>query len=94
MAADMEFMNRIFHAALRRDLTRMINVFTGANDHARPERRAALAEHVGLVLDLLHHHHTGEDTGLWPLVRRFERWGLRHAGARRSQRRAVASPGP
>jgi iron-sulfur cluster repair protein YtfE (RIC family) len=63
-------MNRIFHAALRRDLTRMINVFTGANDHARPERRAALAEHVGLVLDLLHHHHTGEDTGLWPLVRR------------------------
>jgi hypothetical protein len=45
-------------------------VFTGANDHARPERRAALAEHVGLVLDLLHHHHTGEDTGLWPLVRR------------------------
>jgi hemerythrin-like domain-containing protein len=70
MATDMEFMNRIFHAALRRDLERMINVLAGANDHARPEQRAALAEHVGLVLDLLHHHHTGEDTGLWPLVRR------------------------
>jgi hemerythrin-like domain-containing protein len=70
MATDMEFMNRIFHAALRRDLERMINVLAGANNHARPEQRAALAEHVGLVLDLLHHHHTGEDTGLWPLVRR------------------------
>jgi hemerythrin-like domain-containing protein len=70
MATDIEFMNRIFHAALRRDLTRMINVLAGANDHARPEQRAALAQHVGLVLELLHHHHTGEDTGLWPLVRR------------------------
>lgn len=70
MATDMEFMNRIFHAALRRDLERMINVLAGANGRARPEQRAALAEHVGLVLDLLHHHHTGEDTGLWPLVRR------------------------
>jgi len=70
MATDIEFMNRIFHAALRRDLTRMINVLAGANDDARPEQRAALAQHVGLVLELLHHHHTGEDTGLWPLVRR------------------------
>jgi hemerythrin-like domain-containing protein len=69
MATDMEFMNRIFHAALRRDLARVINVLADAKDHA-PEQRAALAEQVGLVLDLLHHHHTGEDTGLWPLVRR------------------------
>jgi Hemerythrin HHE cation binding domain len=69
MATDMEFMNRIFHAALRRDLARVINVLADAKDHA-PEQRAALAEQVGLVLGLLHHHHTGEDTGLWPLVRR------------------------
>jgi hypothetical protein len=33
MATDMEFMNRIFHAALRRDLERMINALAGANDH-------------------------------------------------------------
>jgi Hemerythrin HHE cation binding domain len=70
MATDMEFMNRIFHAALRRDLERASNVLADADDHSRPEQRLALAEHVGLVLDLLHHHHTGEDTGLWPLVRR------------------------
>jgi hemerythrin-like domain-containing protein len=68
MRTDMEFMNRLFHDALRRDLDRMIGALTSAR--ARPEsQRAALAEHVTLVLDLLHHHHTGEDEGLWPLVR-------------------------
>jgi Hemerythrin HHE cation binding domain len=66
---DMEFMNRLFHAALRRDLDRAIGPLS-ASRHPSPAQRAALAEHVGLVLDLLHHHHTGEDIGLWPLVRR------------------------
>lgn len=69
MRTDMEFMNRLFHAALRRDLERAIGSLT-ASRHPSPAQRAALAEHVGLVLDLLHHHHTGEDIGLWPLVRR------------------------
>jgi hemerythrin-like domain-containing protein len=66
---DMEFMNRVFHAALRRNLARAISSLT-AGGQPTPEGRAALADHVDLVLDLLHHHHTGEDTGLWPLVRR------------------------
>src|SRR5215218_717888 len=65
----MEFMNRLFHAALRRDLERVIGSLTASRHHS-PTQRAALAEHVALVLDLLHHHHTGEDIGLWPLVRR------------------------
>ena len=69
MRTDIEFMNRVFHAALRRDLERAIGALTAAR-HPTPAERAALAEHVDLVLDLLHHHHTGEDTGLWPLVRR------------------------
>ena len=69
MRTDMEFMNRLFHAAVRRDLERATNSLTAAR-HPTPAQRAALAEHVDLVLDLLHHHHTGEDTGLWPLVRR------------------------
>ena len=69
MPTDMEFMNRLFHDALRRDLDRMIRALTVAT--ARPRsQRTAFAEHVTLVLDLLHHHHTGEDQGLWPLVRR------------------------
>ena len=61
MRTDMEFMNRVFHAALRRDLERAIGALTAAR-HPTPAERAALAEHVDLVLDLLHHHHTGEDT--------------------------------
>ena len=69
MRTDMEFMNRLFHAALRRDLERVIGSLT-VSRHPSSAQRAALAEHVGLVLDLLHHHHTGEDIGLWPLVRR------------------------
>ena len=69
MRTDMEFMNRVFHAALRRDLERAIGSI-GVSGHPTPAQRAALAEHVALVLDLLHRHHTGEDTGLWPMVRR------------------------
>ena len=69
MRTDMEFMNRLFHAALGRDLERAIGSLT-ASRHPSPAQRAAVAEHVGLVLDLLHHHHTSEDIGLWPLVRR------------------------
>jgi hemerythrin-like domain-containing protein len=68
MPADMEFMNQLFHAALRRDLARTIE--TLATGEGRPSRRRALVEHLGLVLDLLHHHHTSEDEGLWPLARR------------------------
>jgi hemerythrin-like domain-containing protein len=68
VSTDMEFMNRLFHAALRRDLERVIDSLTQVT-HPTTARRAALAEHVDLVLNLLHHHHTGEDTGLWPLVR-------------------------
>ena len=66
---DMEFMNRLFHAVLRRDLVRVIGSLT-ASRRPSPAQRAALAEHVGLVLDLLHHHHTREDIGPLPLVRR------------------------
>jgi hypothetical protein len=30
----------------------------------------ALGKHVSWMLDFLHAHHSGEDAGLWPLVRR------------------------
>ena len=69
MATDMEFMNRLFHAALRRDLTRTIETLN-ADGHRTPRHRRALVDHLTLVLDLLHHHHTSEDKGLWPLARR------------------------
>jgi hemerythrin-like domain-containing protein len=69
MRTDMEFMNRLFHAALRRDLDRTLDTLARVGERS-PQRRQALVDHLGLVLDLLHHHHTGEDEGLWPLVRR------------------------
>jgi hypothetical protein len=58
----------IVHAALRRDLMR-----TRETLHRRPcpvgRQRRALGEHVVWMMDWLYEHHTGEDEGLWPLVR-------------------------
>ena len=57
----------VVHDALRRDLDRLHSVL------ARPElpdaQRVAVADHALWVMDFLHHHHEGEDAGLWPLVR-------------------------
>jgi hemerythrin-like domain-containing protein len=69
MRTDMQVMNALFHAALRRDLGRLTDVLS-RDEPSSPERRAAVVLHLNMVLDLLHHHHTSEDAGLWPLVRR------------------------
>lgn len=58
----------IVHAALKRDLVRVREVL-GQSPAPHGRQRVALAEHVGWMLDFLHAHHTGEDAGLWPLVR-------------------------
>lgn len=58
----------IVHSALRRDLERTRLVLTG-QPHPGPEQRRAVAAHVTWMMHFLHQHHTGEDTGLWPLVR-------------------------
>lgn len=58
----------IVHSALKRDLTRARNVLA-AEPPPRGRQRVALAEHVSWMLDFLHGHHSGEDMGLWPLVR-------------------------
>ena len=56
----------IVHDALRRDLART----RAALDGPLPEaRRRALAAHVDWMMDFLHAHHEGEDTGLYPMVR-------------------------
>ena len=57
----------IVHSALRRDLVRLQLVLGTPAAHERP-RRTALAEHAIWLMDFLHHHHTGEDEGLYPLV--------------------------
>ncbi|GIH14297.1 hemerythrin domain-containing protein [Rugosimonospora africana] len=58
----------IVHNALRRDLERMQAVLT-SQPYPRGRQRRALGEHAVWLMDLLHAHHTGEDEGLWPLVR-------------------------
>lgn len=57
----------IVHSALRRDLVRL-RLVLGTPAAAEPARRTAIAEHLLWMMDFLHHHHTGEDDGLYPLV--------------------------
>ena len=57
----------IVHSALRRDLVRL-RLVLGTTAAAEPRRRQALAEHAIWLMDFLHHHHTGEDEGLYPLA--------------------------
>ncbi len=59
----------IVHDALKRDLLRARQVLL-ASPAPRGRQRVALGKHVTWMLDFLHAHHSGEDAGLWPLVRR------------------------
>ncbi|MEZ5185495.1 MAG: hemerythrin domain-containing protein [Candidatus Nanopelagicales bacterium] len=60
-----EELNTVIHDSLRRDLGRLgAAVSTPMTD----ERRTVLCSHATWVLDVLHHHHVGEDEGVWPLV--------------------------
>ncbi len=61
----------IVHSALRRDLTRTATALTAQHQPADGQR-AALAAHLGWMMDFLHRHHEGEDAGLWPLVRSLD----------------------
>lgn len=58
----------IVHSALRRDLERTRLVLSVAPYPGEVQRRA-VAEHLLWMMHFLHAHHTGEDNGLWPLVR-------------------------
>jgi hemerythrin-like domain-containing protein len=57
----------IVHSALRRDLVRTRLVL---QSEPPPERlrRVAISAHLRWMMDFLHHHHQGEDEGLYPLV--------------------------
>jgi hemerythrin-like domain-containing protein len=58
----------VVHTALLREFrlapAAVIRVPTGARS-----RSATVDRHLGLLCDLLHHHHVGEDELLWPVLR-------------------------
>src|SRR5215470_7414447 len=58
----------IVHGALRRDLDRLHAVLTTEPSPGHRQARA-LAGHVEWMVEFLDAHHSGEDEGLWPLVR-------------------------
>jgi hypothetical protein len=58
----------VVHDALRRDLIRVHAALSTAPP-PDSDRARAIAAHVEWMMTFLHHHHQGEDTGLWPLVR-------------------------
>jgi hemerythrin-like domain-containing protein len=58
----------IVHDALRRDLARA-RATIGGSRVLPDSQRQALADHLRWMMDFLHHHHRGEDHGLWPRVR-------------------------
>ena len=61
-------MNAIIHASLRRDLDRTALILDEPTQ-LPPERLQLLGTHVVWLMDLLHDHHTTEDTRLFPVVR-------------------------
>ena len=56
-------MNTIIHHGLRRDLERLERVLASPLPSVQ---REALCDHVAWMVDYLHHHHVGEDEGVWP----------------------------
>ncbi|WP_018637844.1 hemerythrin domain-containing protein [Parafrankia elaeagni] len=62
----------LIHDAIRLELRRLADVTSELADGRRvagPAQLVALRDHVNDVLDVLHHHHVGEDDYLWPLLR-------------------------
>ena len=66
-----QHMNKVLHDSLRRDLDRSAQVLRSP---MTDEQRKAFCAHLIWMLDQLHHHHVGEDEGVWPrtLARRPE----------------------
>jgi hemerythrin-like domain-containing protein len=64
-------MNRVIHAAVRRDLDRLASALASVRDGDRArarQLRAAYANHH----DQLKHHHEGEDTHVFPFLAKVE----------------------
>ena len=66
MTAPTTTMNRVIHAAVRRDLDRLAAALGDLADRDRPRAHALERAFANLRLELTHHHE-GEDTHIWPM---------------------------
>lgn len=57
----------VVHTAMRREFGLAPGLVRGVSV-ADTARSGVVAGHLGWLLDLLHHHHSGEDELLWPLL--------------------------
>jgi hemerythrin-like domain-containing protein len=64
-------MNRVIHAAVRRDLSRLEGALAGAADGDRTRARQLDAAYANLLRELTRHH-TGEDEIVFPFVSRVD----------------------
>ena len=55
----------IAHAGMRQEFGLIARVAAGPLD---PERAALAEDQLAMVLEVLHHHHTGEDDTIWPTL--------------------------
>ena len=60
-------MNRLIHAAVRRDLDRLAAALSGFRD-GDVARAADLSRAFGNLRNELTHHHEGEDAYIWPML--------------------------
>ena len=60
-------MNRVIHAAVRRDLDRLSTALDQMPDGDRARGRALCRAYQNLRAELTHHHE-GEDTHIWPML--------------------------
>ena len=60
-------MNRVIHAAVRRDLDRLDGALGSMADGDRPRAQALDRAYRNLQTELTHHHE-GEDTHIWPML--------------------------
>lgn len=56
-------MNTVIHSGLRRDLSRLQAVLKGP---LGDQQRSAVTRFIPWMMRMLHHHHVGEDEGMWP----------------------------
>jgi hemerythrin-like domain-containing protein len=55
------------HTAFRREFGLMPSLVQGVAE-GDTERAGVVADHIGMIGSVLHHHHSGEDRVLWPLL--------------------------